>query len=254
MLHCRTMGSAERSALLLIHPLGADGTFWNECADLLSERHFLIIPDLRGAGQTPAPERPQSLSEQAGDLAELCASLGVDNVAVLSCAVGAMTAAQLAAEHSDLVQALVLTSPAFKTLPKAREMLIARARQLRDKGVASLLPQALDAAFKNVPEEIRERYARHFIEQDAEGYALNCLTAADADASAAYGKIQCPTLLIAGGMDVLLSAEDHAVPAHRAVARSELITYADGAHFIPYQQPARFAATALDFLQRAIPA
>ena len=64
-LHYVTSGPADQPALLLIHPLGSSHVFWDECAAIWSKRFHVVAVDLRGAGQSPIPDRPWKANEHS---------------------------------------------------------------------------------------------------------------------------------------------------------------------------------------------
>lgn len=114
--------------------------------------------------------------------------------------------------------------------------------------MAAIIPAATDAAFLGQPEDERKTaYVARFAAQDPAAYARQIEGMLEADISGDLDAISCPTLIIAGGMDRLLPAH-HAEAIHAGLAGSKLVRFEDGAHFIPYQQPARFAHTVMDFL------
>lgn len=63
--------------LVLIHGYPLDHTSWDEVASLLESRFDVIMPDLRGFGQSTTVEPPYTISEMADDLAGLLDYLGI---------------------------------------------------------------------------------------------------------------------------------------------------------------------------------
>ena len=72
LLNHQTRGKPDSPALLLIHPLGTDLRFWDECVDLWAPRFYCIACDLRAAGLSPTPEVPAGLDQHVADLERLC--------------------------------------------------------------------------------------------------------------------------------------------------------------------------------------
>jgi 3-oxoadipate enol-lactonase len=243
-------GERRDRSLLLIHPLGADRRFWDECISIWKPLVTCIVCDLRAAGLSPQAAAPVTIAEHVDDLEALRQELDVSTIIPTGCAIGAMVAASYAAKHGQYVEALVLSNPALRTTSKARENLIERATLVRRSGMAALLPGVVDRAFMQQPKEERyRRFLQRFAGQNAEAYALSALGILDADISGDLATIRCPTLVIAGGNDVLLPP-DQARLVHAGIPRAEFALFEDAAHFVPYQQPERFAALVLDFLDR----
>lgn len=82
--------------LLLIHPLGADGSVWQPVLDRLAEHHDVIVPDLPGFGASPPLERTPTPAALAGALAALLDELGVGPVHVVGNSLGGWVALELA--------------------------------------------------------------------------------------------------------------------------------------------------------------
>ncbi|MCS0502888.1 alpha/beta fold hydrolase [Ancylobacter mangrovi] len=248
-------GDRREPALLLVHPLGADLTFWDDFVRAVDGRATTLAVDLPGVGSSPGPERPVSLGEQAAALEALRHGLGIERFAIVACAISAMTAAVYAAEHPARTTALVLANPTPASAPGARQMLGERAQAVREGGIGVVLPGAVERAFLNLPHDaLYERYMKRFSAQDPHAYAWALEAAAEADATEAFGRIACPTLLVSGRHDVLLPM-DRTEAAARLAAGARIVVMEQAAHFVPYQQPARFAELVLDFVGReAIPA
>lgn len=247
--HVVHRGDGSGPALLLIHPLGGDLTFWDECIAYWPSI-TCVACDLRSAGDSPRPAAPLSAAEHARDLEALRRALGIASVVPVGCAIGSMIAAAYAARHADAVHGVVLSNPALRTAEAARTMLRDRAAAVRSGGMAAILPGAIDRAFLEQPKDERyRRYYARFAQQDAEAYALSALAVLDADASDDLKALRCPALVVAGGHDVLLPPEQsRAVHALIRDARFQLLE--DAAHFSPLQQPRAFAELVLDFLRR----
>jgi pimeloyl-ACP methyl ester carboxylesterase len=235
-------------ALLLIHPLGGDLTFWDECIAYWPSL-ACIACDLRSAGDSPRPAAPLSPAEHARDLEALRRTLGIACVVPVGCAIGGMIAAAYAAGYPDAVRGVVLSNPALRTSEAARAMLADRAAAVRKGGMEAILPGAVDRAFLEQPRDERyRRYYARFAQQDPEAYALSALAVLDADASDDLKAVRCPALVVAGGHDVLLPPEQSRA-VHALIADAQFHLLADAAHFAPLQQPRAFAELVLDFVR-----
>ena len=257
LLHHRLTGCqpGTEAALLLIHPLGADLDFWDACLPLWEPHRPCLALDLRSAGASPRATRPPDLDQHVEDLEALRKALGLGAVVPIGCAMGSMVAAAYAARHPDKVPALVMCNPTARSSPASRSMLEARAAAVVAGGMGAILPDAVERPFTAQPRDARySRYLTAFAAQDAAAYADAVRGFANADATADLRRIGCPVLLLAGRHDLLLPpalAEEvrHLLPAGAA----QLEIDEEAAHFLPYQQPARFATRVLDFLAGAAP-
>ena len=235
--------------LLLIHPMGAALGFWDACLPHWLQHLGILALDLRCAGASPGGEAPD-LRTHAADIEAVRALTGATRLVPVACAVGCMVAATYAARYPEWVQAMVLSNPTPRSTDAAREALVARAAAVRGGGMAAILPAAVERPFHNQPRGDRyDAYLGGFATQDAEGYAQSVLGFATADAREDIARIACPTLLVPAAHDLLLPpplAEDFRALLRPGLARIALD--AEGAHFLPYQRPAAFAARVLDFV------
>lgn len=245
-------GGRRDTALLLVHPLGADLAFWDDFVGAIDGRATTLAVDLLGAGGSAGPNHAVGLDEQAAALEALRRELAIERVCVVACAVGAMVAGVYAARYPHITAALVLANPTPASAPAARQMLAARAEAVRQGGMPAVLPGAVERAFLEQPQDARyERYMKRFAAQSPLAYAWALLAAAEADATRAFAEVGCPTLLVPGRHDVLLPMErTEAVAA--LVPQARITVMEDAAHFVPYQQPARFAELVLDFIGREV--
>lgn len=243
-------GERRDLVLLLVHPLGADLAFWDDFVAMVDGRATTLAVDLPGAGGSPGPERPVNLEEHAAALDALRRGLAIERVCVVACAVGTMVAGVYAASYPLNTAALVLANPTPASAPQARQMLVERAASIRRGGMAEVLPMAIERAFVEQPRDARyEHYMDRFAAQDPGAYAWALLAAAEADASRALASASCPALLVPGRHDVLLPME-RAEAVAKLMPQARLAVMEGAAHFVPYQQPARFAELVLDFIGR----
>ena len=246
----RIEGAPDGLPVVMIHPLGSDGRFWDEC-----RRHFgpdirTISCDLRGSGASPDLQEPLTLERTVADIEALRRHLGLDGIVVMGCAVGAMAAALYAARYPQHIAALIMSNPGFRIAPAGQANLLERAELVRRSGMAALLPAAIENAFIGYGDtEARRHYEERFLRQKPENYAFAALGAAEADISGCARSILCPVLLTPGRNDLLFGPA-HAAAVAELIRQAEVIEFAAGAHFIPYQQPQEFGAAVALFLDR----
>jgi pimeloyl-ACP methyl ester carboxylesterase len=249
--HVSHVGDATLPTLMLVHPLGADHTFWDECADVWRDRISTLACDLRCAGESPRSDEPPSIATHVADLEALRMSLGVASVVPVGCAVGAMIAAAYAATYPEHTKALVLSNPAARSSEEAARRLSERAQQVQRGGMQAILPGAVERPFLGRPDDDRRaRYAARFARQDPVAYATSVLGVVDANVEAELAAIRCPALIVAGGHDVLFPPDD-ARQVRARITRARYVLFEEAAHFVPYQMPIEFAMQVLAFLSEA---
>lgn len=246
----RVEGPASGLPLLLVHPLGADQTFWDECRKHMGAGIRTVSCDLRGSGLSPDLSEPLTLDITVADIDRLSHYLELDRMVVVGCAVGAMAAAVYAARHPEHILAVIMSNPGIRVTAAGAENLRQRAEIVRRSGMAALVPTAIENAFVGyATNQVRRQYEARFISQKAENYALAALGAATSDIANDTRRIACPVLLVPGANDRLVG-RDHADEIAANIPQATVVAFNEGAHFIPYQQPSEFGAAVSAFLRQ----
>jgi 3-oxoadipate enol-lactonase len=252
VLNYKTYGDPKNTALLLVHAMGADLRFWEECVPQWESKFFCIAPDLRAAGKSPTPDKPWTIPQHIADLEELRKSLGSPKVVVIGCAMGALVAAAYAARYPEATLALIMTNPGVQNSDTGKEMLRKRVELLRNEGMKALPFETIKRAFLNMPEDRRwHTHVERFTSQDSKTYAMQVAGFIDADISADLPKIKCPMLVVPGEHDVMMPA-DSAERIKAIVPHAEVQMMTDAAHFMPFQRPDKFAPLAADYVARVV--
>ncbi len=253
-LHYQVLGNARGRTLVLLHPLGADGRMWRDCAPLLAERHRLLIYDRRGAGRSPGAAEPQTLERELADLESVLAAIGAAEAIPVGCAMGSMVAAAYAARHPGRVPALVLsTCPLRVAEGRVGAVIRKRAERVLEAGsLDAVLPAAVEASFNGLPRDDRYRaFLAMVAENDPVSYAQLLLGSIGHDIAALLPSIACPSLVLAGRHD-LGWGPAFCRPVFEALPNASFVVVERAAHFIPYQAPGAFARLVEGFIGGAL--
>jgi len=74
--------------VVLLHPFPCDHEFWHPSAAALESRYRLILPDLRGHGDSEIGEGPALMPKHASDVARVLDAAGVGKAAFVGCSIG----------------------------------------------------------------------------------------------------------------------------------------------------------------------
>src|SRR5260370_20167773 len=74
--------------VVLLHPSPCHHEFWNPVAAALDSRYRLILPDLRGHGDSEIGEGPALMQKHASDIARVLDAAGVSKAAFVGCSIG----------------------------------------------------------------------------------------------------------------------------------------------------------------------
>lgn len=122
--------------VLLVHGHPFNRSMWRPQVERLRARYRVIVPDLRGYGETTVVPGKTPLDVFAGDLIGLLDRLDLDRVVVCGLSMGGQIAMELHRSHPARVRALVLAD----TFPEADT---AAARALRHELAARVLREGM---------------------------------------------------------------------------------------------------------------
>jgi 3-oxoadipate enol-lactonase len=102
----RVEGKGER--LVLLHGLLVAGAMFNPLVDLLQNRYRILIPDLRGHGNSGDLDGPYDVATLSADLDVVLAEAGFDRSVVMGYSHGGAVAQQLAHTRPAVLSKLIL--------------------------------------------------------------------------------------------------------------------------------------------------
>jgi len=106
-IHYRVAG--EGMPVLLVHGIPETSYAWRHLAPLLADKHHLVMPDMRGLGDSSKPYHGYDKKTLANDLWLLMHDhLGIGRFAVVGHDFGSPVASRLAIDHPDAVTHLAL--------------------------------------------------------------------------------------------------------------------------------------------------
>lgn len=240
-LHVRYAGRREAPPLLMLHdaPFEADALL--PLAALLSDRFFVLVPDLPGNGESDRfPGGTPSLAEFAAAAADMLRGQGLGPAFVYGAGFGASVAVELAARDPGLVAGLALGGPlvadqserlalaAAYTPPIEIEASGAHWYQtwlmLRDSLVWWPWSDRRKAALRRTPEDFDARRLHRWtldVMRRRESYGDLAQAAFRQDLVATLAKLQTPVYRVTGAPTPLSAFDDAAatrLPATPAIA------------------------------------
>ncbi len=212
-------------AILFIHGYPLDHTIWSPQLEALGGWRR-IAPDLRGMGQSDAPDLGYSMATYASDLAALLDTLGVERVVLCGISMGGYVAFEFLRRWRERVSGLVLIAtragPDTTEGKRARDAAAAQARE----GGAGLIADAMlpKMLAPGAPEGLVARVRALMAATPVPGIvgALGAMRDRPDSMSLLPALAGLPALVIAGGSDQLMpvsemSAMAAAIPGARLV-------------------------------------
>jgi 3-oxoadipate enol-lactonase len=115
----------DKEVIVFIHGLGASKSSWDEQALFFKENYELLIPDMRGHGQTPLGDEKFDFELCADDIYRLIESKNISKVHLCGFSMGGMVAFEFACKYPDKVSSLtVINTLASFNLPSIKLKLI----------------------------------------------------------------------------------------------------------------------------------
>ncbi|TDC38928.1 alpha/beta hydrolase [Micromonospora sp. KC213] len=250
------------SAVVLLHAGIADRRMWRGQLPTLAERHRVIVPDLRGYGDSALPAEPFAHHD---DVVGLLDALGVERAALVGCSFGGAVAIDTALAHPDRVSALALFGTAVSGNEWSEET-----ENLWDELVGEVDPADFTASAAGEvrfwvvgpsrdPADVDPELVAFAQEMDQRALAAELALSAveieelDPPAIDRLTELRLPVLVTAGAADI----PDIARLADRIAAEApqaiRLPDVPDAAHLLPLERPEVVNAALLDFLPRQLP-
>lgn len=219
--HYIESGSGE--PLILLHGNGEDVHYFEHQMEPFS-RHFRVIAlDTRGHGQTPRGDAPFTIRQFAEDLLGFMDARGIQKASILGFSDGGNIAMIFAMRYPERVDRLILDG-------------------------ANLDPSGVKRSIQ-MPIEFGYRMARLFAKKKSgarkNAEMLGLMVNDPFVKPEELGRIQAPTLVLAGDKDMIKESHTRLIAAHIPDARLKIIP---GDHFIANRQPEAFNEAVLSFL------
>jgi 3-oxoadipate enol-lactonase len=233
--------------LVLIHGYPLDHTIWSPVIPLLEKDFDLLLPDLRGFGQSGSSGTSYLLTDMAADIAALMDHLQIKQAAIAGHSMGGYIALAFARAYPDRVRGLgLVASQVIADPPERKSSRYQTAERVETDGigeVAESMPALLtaDAA-------LQTRLKKLILRQSPAGVA---------GALRAMAERQDSTSLLSGfGFSVVIihGLADRIVPVERAfeirvAVKNGHLTEIEGAGHMPMMEAPRLTAEALKALK-----
>lgn len=243
----------EGPAILFIHGYPLDHTLWeHQLAHLTG--WMRIAPDLRGMGQSDAPDLGYSMATYADDLLALLNTLGVDRVVLCGVSMGGYVAFEILRRARERVRGVVLMNTRAEAETsegrKARDVAAAQAREGGAESVAAtMLPRLLGPAAPAENPALVERLRRMMAGTPLAGIlgALGALRDRPDSVPLLPTLSGLPALVIAGAEDQITPREQVQAIAD-AIPDARVVVLPGVGHLSPVERPEAVTAAVSDFL------
>jgi pimeloyl-ACP methyl ester carboxylesterase len=250
-------------AILFVHGLGASWQSWLEQMPEFAASHRVVAMDLPGFGYSESPSEDISIEYYARWTAEFMDVLGIESAAVVGNSMGGFVSAELAIKSPERVQRLVFVSAAIFWQNRRRAQPLVQLARMSDAVVARALVRATDdiatrrrlryaalasAGFR-YPQYVSDELAHEMVRsaRRTDGFLPALEALAGYDLEEELPKISCPTLIVWGANDQLVSVKD-AERLEDLIPDSRREVFARTGHVAMLERPERFNRLLRDFL------
>ncbi len=275
-IHTRIRENPGKPILLLLHGYPETHLMWHKVAPLIEAHFTLVIPDLRGYGDSEKPTSRDDFSNQskramAQDMAELMTALGFSQFHVAGHDRGARVTHRLCLDHVDRIQSacimdivptattFAMTNQALATtyfhwffmIQKAPlpEQMIAADPATWLKGCLSRWSLGNDAVFDSnvVGEYVRCFSDKEAIRASCDDYRAAATIDLEHDAQDDHRRVRCP-LLVLWGSQGFVGRNYDVLAIWREKAQDVIGKDFPCGHFLPEEVPEAVALSIVQFI------
>jgi 3-oxoadipate enol-lactonase len=227
--------------VVLLHPFPCHHEFWNPVAAALDSRYRLILPDLRGHGNSEIGEGAL-MQKHASDIARVLDAAGVGKAAFIGCSIGGYILFEFWRRFRARVTSLALcdTRPQADTA-EARANRLKAAAAVLEQGtepfIESMIPKLMGRTTVDTRPDLVDGARAMMRKMSAEDVSLVLRGMAERpDSVADLKSINVPTLIVIGEEDVLSTVADGELMGQN-IAGSQLKVIPKAGHYAPWEQP-----------------
>ena len=232
--------------LVLLHGFPLDHHLWDDVSSLLENTFDLILPDLRGFGESTTVDAPYTMDDYASDIAGLLDQLAIQKAAVAGHSMGGYVALAFARLYPERVTGLgLVSSQVLADPPERKEGRYKSAADVAEKGIGGVV-DAMTSKFTSDPG--LQAIARAMMEKQQPAAYIGALKAMAEriDSTSVLSTFRSPVVIVHGEADALIPL-DRAREMKAAVPHSHYVEL-KGAGHVPMLEAAKETAEALKHL------
>jgi 3-oxoadipate enol-lactonase len=228
--------------VVLLHPFPANHVFWQPAVQALASRYQLLLPDLRGHGDSEVGEGPATMAKHAVDLVRLLDQQDIRRAIFVGVSIGGYVLFEFCRRSSARVAALVLanTKAQADTAEGRATRLEAAARVMEhgtDPFFRSMLPKLLGETTRETRPDLVQGALSMMQKMSPQDVAMVQRGMAERrDSAEVLSTIHVPTLILTGDEDVLTGVGD-AQFIEKHIPGSQMKVVAKAGHYSAWEQP-----------------
>jgi pimeloyl-ACP methyl ester carboxylesterase len=239
--------------VVLLHPFPANHEFWLPAAQTLISHYRVILPDLRGHGDSGAGEGPATMEKHAADIARVMDHAELGRAPLFGVSIGGYAIFEFWRRYRGRVAALALcNTKAQADSPEARAGRLQAAADVLERGTEpffeSMLPKLLGRTTRDTRPDLVQDALRMMRKMSAEDVAMVQRGMAERpDSVPTLKTINVPTLIVTGDEDIL-SGVAEAELMRQNIAGSKMTVIPRAGHYSVWEQPGEVSVVLRQFL------
>ena len=232
--------------LVLLHGFPLDHHLWDEVVPLLEDTFDVILPDLRGFGNSTMLDLPSSIDDYASDIASLLDHLNIQRAAVVGHSMGGYVALAFARLYPERLTGLgLISSQVLADAPERKAGRYKSAAEVSEKGIGSVV-EAMTSKF--TADEKLQSYARASMGRQKPAAYIGALKAMAErpDSTSLLSSFNFPVVVVHGDADALIPI-DRAREVKAALPKAHLVEISGTGH-MPMMEAKEKTADALKHL------
>ncbi|MFF2090218.1 alpha/beta fold hydrolase [Paenibacillus sp. NPDC058174] len=204
-------GSGNKKTVILLHGFCGSSRYWHKVCPLLSDNYRIIMPQLRGHGETTAPEGAYTMELMADDVLCLMDKLGIHKASLFGHSLGGYITLAFADQYPHRLAGLgLIHSTALPDSETMKQKRLEDIDTIREGGIAAYISELIPKLFLESKREEKQEDVDEFIRagkrMKPEG-AIHTLEGMmqRPDRSKVLAKANFPILLVAGAKDDVIS-------------------------------------------------
>lgn len=251
----------EGQDVVLLHPTPVHHAFWLSVAEILAQKYRVILPDLRGHGQSEAGDGPVTVEKLGEDVDRLLNELGIGTALFAGCSLGGYTLYELWRRMPERISALAFCCSKPQADAEANRLKRQEWMEgIRLHGTGDFFELMLSSligptARRRFPQKVGEAREMMQMVRPEAAIAVQQGLSARPDSVATAKTIRVPCCVVAAAEDSGSKVEDMRLLAE-AIRNgghgAEFHVLHDAGHYAPWEQPETVGPILLRFFDSVV--
>ena len=243
----------EGKPVVLLHPFPVHHEFWQPASRALMTRYRLVLPDLRGHGESEIGEGPATMAKHAADIARVLDVEEIGRTVFVGVSIGGYALFEFWRRFRGRVAALILcNTKAGADNPAAKAARVQSAEDVLQRGTEplfkSMVPKVLADTTRRTRPDLVEGALRMMRKMSAQDVAMVQRGMAERPDSIDMLKtINVPTVIITGDEDTATGLSEAEIMKQN-ISGSQLKVISQAGHYSPWEQPEQVGSILRQFV------